>query len=568
MTFLLRPLPLILALGLGAALPARAWDGAAGPYLAGRLASYESDYVAAADYYTRALAADPDNPGLMENVVISQIGRGAIDKALKPALLLGELGAKSQVADLVVLSDLAAKKDFAGAIAELDKGRSGGPLVDGLFRAWAMVGLGQMSDATVAFDKVSEASGSRAFGLYHKALALASVGDFEGADRIFSGEEGGPLRATRRGILAHAQILSQLERNADAVELIDKTMGEAIDPVFATLRDELKVGKPLPFTVVTSPTDGLAEVFFTVATALNGESADVNTLAYARMAEFLAPGQSDAILLCASILEAQGQHDLATETYNRIPREDPAYVAAELGRTDALIAAGRVDAAIEALQQLAKTVPDRADIWGALGDTFRRQERYAEAADAYDKAIATFTAEEPGQWVVYYTRGIANERQKNWQKAEADFRKALELRPDQPAVLNYLGYSYLEMNTNLDEALGMIERAVAARPDDGAIVDSLGWALYRIGRYEDAVAQLEQAVQLMPVDPVVNDHLGDVYWAVGRKREAEFQWRRALSFEPDTEAEAIRIRRKLEVGLDTVLKEEGAEPLAVTKNGD
>ena len=124
------------------------------------------------------------------------------------------------------------------------------------------------------------------------------------------------------------------------------------------------------------------------------------------------------------------------------------------------------------------------------------------------------------------------------------------------------------MNTNLDEALGMIERAVAARPDDGAIVDSLGWALYRLGRYDDAVVQLEQAVQLMPVDAVVNDHLGDVYWAVGRKREAEFQWRRALSFEPDTEEEAARIRRKLEVGLDVVLKEEGAKPLAVTKNGD
>jgi Flp pilus assembly protein TadD len=286
------------------------------------------------------------------------------------------------------------------------------------------------------------------------------------------------------------------------------------------------------------------------------------------MAEYLAPDDADMLLLVAELLEAQAQHDLATVTYAKIPSEDPAYVAAELGRADALIAAGRTEAGIEVLEQLARNHPDRADIWGALGDILRRQERFKESAVAYDKALATFTTEEPGQWVLYYTRGIAHERTKDWPAAEADFRKALELRPDQPAVLNYLGYSYLERKENYDEALAMIEKAVAERPDDGAIVDSLGWALYRLGRYEEAVGHLEKAVELMPVDPVVNDHLGDIYWAVGRTREAEFQWKRALSFEPDTEEEATRIRRKLEVGLDVVLKEEGAEPLAVTKNGN
>ena len=565
-----RKLPLLLALGLGLAAiaPAAASAGSAGPYLAGRLASMESDYVAAADYYTRALAADPANPAIIEDAIISQIGRGAVDRAVAPARSLETMGAKSQIADLVVLTDLAKRGDFAGAIAALDKGRSAGVLVDGLFRAWALVGMGQMSEATAAFDKVADAPGSRAFGLYHKALALASVGDFEGADRIFSGEVGGPLRATRRGILAHAEILSQLERNPAAVELIDKTMGEMPEPAFARLRDELAAGKPVAFDVIGNATEGLAEVYFTVASALRGESADVNTLAYARMAEYLVPDEADVLLLAAQILEEQGQHDLATEAYAKIPRDDPDYVAAELGRSDALIAAGRTEAAIEVLEQLARTYPDRADIWGSLGDVLRGEERYAEAAKVYDRAIATFREDVPGQWVIYYTRGIAHERTRDWPAAEADFRKALALNPDQPSVLNYLGYSYLERNENYDEALAMIEKAVAERPDDGAIVDSLGWALYRLGRYDEAVGHLEKSIELMPVDPVVNDHLGDVYWAVDRKREAEFQWKRALSFEPDTEEEAKRIRRKLEVGLDAVLKEEGAEPLAVSKNGD
>ena len=197
-----------------------------------------------------------------------------------------------------------------------------------------------------------------------------------------------------------------------------------------------------------------------------------------------------------------------------------------------------------------------------------RQEEYYEAAIAsYDQALALTPETARARWVLFYARAIAKERSGDWEGSEADFRAALELNPEQPQVLNYLGYSLVEQQRNLDEALDMIERAVAASPDSGYIVDSLGWVFYRLDRYEEAVEQMERAVELEPVDPVVNDHLGDVYWAVGRKREAEFQWRRALSFvdltDADSEADPERMRRKLEVGLDAVLAEEGAAPLKV-----
>jgi 16S rRNA (guanine(966)-N(2))-methyltransferase RsmD len=207
--------------------------------------------------------------------------------------------------------------------------------------------------------------------------------------------------------------------------------------------------------------------------------------------------------------------------------------------------------------------------WIALGDLLRQQEKFAQAVPAYDKALSLL-GDQAGEarWFPLYARGIALERSGQFDRAEADFRAALKLRPDSAQVLNYLGYSFLEQGRNFDEALSMIERAVAARPEDGYIVDSLAWAYYRTGRYDKAVAPMERAVELMPVDPVVNDHLGDVYWAVGRKREAEFQWRRALSFKPDTEEEAARIRRKLEIGLDAVLAAEGAAPLSVSHNGN
>jgi Flp pilus assembly protein TadD len=190
----------------------------------------------------------------------------------------------------------------------------------------------------------------------------------------------------------------------------------------------------------------------------------------------------------------------------------------------------------------------------------RREERWAEAIPVYDAAIALVPEVKPDHWALFFSRAICEESLRNWDKAEADFRKALELNPDQPQVLNYLGYSFVDRGVNLDEALAMIERAVKAEPDSGYIIDSLAWAYFRLGRYADALAPMEKASLLEPVDPIVTDHLGDVYWAVGRKREAEFQWRRALSFDPE-EKDATRIRRKLEIGLDAVLAEEGAAPL-------
>jgi len=293
---------------------------------------------------------------------------------------------------------------------------------------------------------------------------------------------------------------------------------------------------------------------------------------YSRTAEYLRDDHIDALLLSAGLLEQMEQFELATKTYARVAADDPAYHAAELGRAEALRRADKPDAAIEVLQALTKSHGDLPIVHSSLGDALRSQEDYEGAVASYDAALALYDgAAERTQWFIYYARGISHERLSDWPKAEADFRKALELNPDQPQVLNYLGYSLVEKQVKLDEALDMIERAVAARPDSGYIVDSLGWVLFRLGRYEEAVGHMERATELMPIDPIVNDHLGDVYWSVGRHLEARFQWKRALSFvdygDASQEADPVRIRRKLEVGLDQVLQEEGAPPLRVADDG-
>ena len=538
---------------------ADAQDGDAGAYLAASVAANSSDYQAAAAWYARAVLADPKNPALLDGSVISNLGIGEFGLAAEMARRLVATGTKSQTAYLALIANNAKSDDFAAILKDAEGGNSAGALVDDLVVAWANIGLGQMALATATFDKIAKTKGLEAFGLYHKALALAQAGDFEGADNILSGREAGSLVVMRRGVIAHVQILSQLERNPEAIALIDRSFVPGNDLQVDDLRRRLAAGEPLPFDVVRNATDGLAEVFFTTATALNGEADDGYTMIYARIAAYLRPDHTEAILMTAALLEKQNQHDLATAAYALIPPTDPAFHVAEIGRADATYSAGHKEASLEILQALARTHGQLLMVQMSLGDGLRRQERFAEAIKPYDAAISMVKSPGPQHWSLFYSRGICHERNGDFALAESDMRRALELEPNEPQVLNYLGYSLVDRGEKLDEALSMIERAVAARPDSGYIIDSLAWAFYRLGRFDEALAPMEQASLLEPVDPVVTDHLGDVYWAVGRTREAEFQWRRALSFEP-VDKDAVRIRLKLDIGLDAVLAQEAAAP--------
>ena len=540
--------------------------GDAGAYLAARSAAAQSNFREGARWFARALETDPDNPGLLEGAILSFIGVGDFVKSAEAAARLTELDGRSIGASMALLVRDTQAENYE-AILTLPTTRKIGNLLDDLVRAWAEFGTGRMSEAVAAFDGIARTEGLKAFGLYHKALALAAVGDFETADNILSGRAEGPLVVNRRGIIAHVQILSQLEKFDEALALLDRSFGTEPEPEVTALRDALTARTPLAFDVVRNAKDGIAEVFFTVAVALNGEAEDGYTLMYARAALDLNPAHTEALLLSAGLLEQLRQTELAGETYAILPKDHPSFHAAEIGRAATLMTLDRQDEAVAALKALTESHPTLLIVHMAYGDALRRTEHFAEAARAYDTAVTLVPEPTERHWGLFYSRAVAHERSGTWDKAEADFRKALELNPDQPQVLNYLGYSFVDRGENFDEALDMIERAVAARPDAGYIIDSLAWAYFRLGRYADALPQMERASLLEPVDPVVTDHLGDVYWAVGRHLEARFQWRRALSFDPKEE-DAVRIRRKLDIGLDAVLAEEGAPSLQAVANGN
>ena len=536
-------------------------EGLAGAYLAANHANARNDYAAAAEFYSKALLQDPDDAYILQNALLSYVVTGDIDGAVKLAKEITNLEFGSQLSDLMVLSASVRNQEFDKALELLTVSKDRlSPLLHGLLQGWVLVGLGDMSAATKHFDSMNKPEALRVFAQYHKALAVATAGDFELADKIMQGDAGNALHLNRGSLIAHAQILSQLGKFDAATELLAQGAANTSDQQLQDLRVQMQSKQAVPFDFITSATDGTSETFSTLANVLSGEDDERFSLIYARLAEYLRPDNIQALLLLSELLKEQEQYDLATRVLAKVPVEHPMYLNAELGRADTLVDAGKSQAAIAVLQRLAESHPTVARVHMVMGDIYSGEKQFREANKAYTAAIDLLEKENRAQWFLYYARAVSYERLDEWDKAETDFRKALELSPDQPSTLNYLGYSLVEKNIKLEEAQEMIERAVQGRPNDGFITDSLGWLLYRIGNFEDAVAPMERAVELMPTDPVINDHLGDVYWKVDRFREARFQWSRALSFEPE-EKDADRIRRKLDIGLDEVLT---AEEAAVT----
>lgn len=522
----------------------------AGPYLAARAAGADHDFGAASDWFLQALAQDPRNPVLIDNSLLSLISLGDIDRAGPIASQALSDQIDSQLAHMVVLAQAAQSGDWQTLIATPQNGSAVSTRVDMLTAAWGHLGQGNQEAALRGFDAVRTVPGSSAFAAYHRALALGAMGRWAEAEAFLATppNQGGVPR-TRRTLLAHIQILTELGRNTDALALLDASFGPNMDPAVLALRQAVETGGIVPYDIVQTPTEGIAEVFFTEGGAYIENTPASIVLMYAQIAQNLHSDDAEMIMMTAGLLEELDRFDQAAQTYALVRRDDPAYHSAEFGRADALRQSGAPDAAIDVLQNMLAGYPQLAMAHAELGDILRSQGQMQEAENAYTAALDLVPATDGRHWILRYKRGITAHQLDNWPRAEADFRAALAINPSHAGILNYLGYSLVERGEHLEEAFDMITRAVASEPDNGAITDSLGWAYFTLGRYQEAVVPMERAAQLLPEDPVINDHLGDVYYAVGRRLEAHFQWNRALSFVADDEDLAAAIREKLANGL-------------------
>jgi tetratricopeptide (TPR) repeat protein len=417
-----------------------------------------------------------------------------------------------------------------------------------LARAWILAARKDYDAALKALDPLSAEKGFSTMHGMHAGLIEELAGRPDAAEKRYRDLIKDPKNASARIVRVLAANLQRNGKTKEAEELVMSKLD--VNEESLVLQDDLarlRDGEKLEGLVNTA-SEGLAEGLFNLASALPRDRAENVVLLYSRIALELEPGFELPRLLVGDVLMSRERYAEAVETYRRIKPETAYGWSARLRIADALFEMEKLDEATALLEKMSEERPERIDALVNLGNYMRYKEKFKESVAAYDRAFERLGEPSRNNWSLFYSRGIALERSKEWDRAEKDFLKALEFEPEQPYVLNYLGYSWVERGKNLDQAQAMIERAVQQRQNDGYIVDSMGWVLYRLGKYEDAVKHLERAVQLRPEDPVINDHLGDAYWRVGRTHEARFQWNRAISYKPEDKDRA-KIEAKLEKGM-------------------
>jgi tetratricopeptide (TPR) repeat protein len=520
-----------------------------GKYLAARHAGQQRDIGVAAAYYRAALKADPKNGELLERAFLSILADGDIEEAVRLAERIVQLDRTHRIARLVLGVRAIKQKQYQTARTNLAQSVRG-PIADltaTLLAAWTQQGAGEAKAAIEGIDKLAGPDWYSIFKDLHAGLILDLAGNRKEAGKRFeraNKQDPGALRAVE----AYGRWASRNTGKAEALkvfEAFDKLLPQ--HPLIVKSMDELKKSEQLG-PLVTSPQAGASEVLYGLGASLGRQGGEDLAMVYLQLALYLTPQQPLALLSLADLYEQLKKPQYAIKVYERVPQASPLRRNAEIQMAINLDSLDRTDEARAHLDKLIEQRPRDLEAITALGNILRGRKLFAECADVYAKGIETIAKPEKPNWTIFYFRGICYERSKQWPKAEADLKKSLELFPDQPHVLNYLGYSWVDQGLNLDEGMRMIRRAVDQRPDDGYIVDSLGWAYYRIANYDEAVRYLERAVELKPEDPTINDHLGDAYWRVGRTLEARFQWAHARDLKPEPD-ELTKIEAKLSSGL-------------------
>jgi tetratricopeptide (TPR) repeat protein len=537
----------------------------AGNYLAARHAHVERDAGAAASFYRSALRADPKNTELLDRAFISTLADGDIDEAVKLAEKILLTDKANRIARLVVGVRALKQKNYAAAQQNINQSVRG-PITDlvaALLSGWAATGAGEVTKAAASIDKLAGPEWYPIFKDLHLGLMydMTNRGKEAGArlERAYKLDD-----SALRVVDSYGRWLSRNDKPEAAAavyEAFDKKL--ARHPLVMEGIKEAKAGKKMP-PLVASPQAGGAEALYGIGASLTRRGAEDLALVYLQLALYLEPTHALALLSLGDLYETVKRPQLAIKAYERVPANSLLKRNAQIQLATNLDTVERSEDGIKILKDLTAENPKDIESIMALGNIERGKKKFAECGETYTLGIDALPVINEQSWVFFYFRGICYERSKQWPKSEADLKKALELKPEQPHVLNYLGYSWIDQHINLDEGMKMIRRAVEQRPDDGYIVDSLGWAYYRIGNYEEATKHLERAIDLRPEDPTINDHLGDAYWKVGRKLEARFQWSHARDLKPEAE-ELPKIEAKIKDGLPEE-KEPTAASNEVKKN--
>ncbi len=560
-------LALLLAVGLVPAqardtlnlsTPFEVSDSPAGNYLSALIANADHDTTAAATFFREALRFDPRNPQLIERAFIAALSNGNMLDGFTLADRLIARDPNNGLAHLSLGIRAMHNRQFAQARSQFAKG---GPaqshdITATLLSAWSYAGSGDEKKALDVCDRLRD-DNFAVFRDFHAGLIADMMGDKAEAGRRFESAYGQD-KNTLRLVDAYARYLSRNGDKEKALKVYADFDGILPNhPLVNAAVADLKAGRTLDLLVKT-PEAGGAEVLYGLGAAGGRQGDEIAAIVYLRLSLYLMPKNGLSLITLADLYDRLKQNEAAISIYESVAEGSPLRTTADIQIAQLLDNLGKKAESTNYLRHIVADHPSDEDALLALGNAQRSDKKYAEAVDTYNKALAASAKPEKVEWPLFYFRGIALERSGHWDKAVADLRKALALYPDQPLVLNYLGYSWVDRGENLDEAFTMLHKAVELRPSDGYIVDSLGWAYFKLGKYEEAVKELERAIDLKASDPTINDHLGDAYWRVGRKLDANFQWNHARDLGPEPD-DAMKIAEKIAHGLPAEKTPEAAD---------
>ncbi len=533
----------------------------AGSYLVGRHAQMQSDWQMASKAFNQLLdqSESDDNAGLLRRALVLAIGSGDFETALKIARtdVNQDDAESSSLANLVLSLDALNNKNYEESFAYLNAMPNSGitQIVKPVFKNWLSLNLDLPEN--------EQSVTNNGLNLYHAILRADAEKNVEDLKAYAS--KTAPLMTLNS--FSRTQIGDILYRNGLedlALEMYrslldtEHASGETVEDrsllgKIENIENDSPIDKTKLYEGIETSKEGVAKAMTDMATLFFQEGGMDSARLFAQMALQLNSSQNEAKLLLAYLAAQTGQTDEAIAYFNGLANEgvdQNEYIRAKRQVAHLYEENDEIRDALNVLKDLVEETGD-VDSQIQIGDVYRHQEEYKLALHAYNEAFSMLDdKDDPQNWPLYYSRGMALERLGRYEEAEKDLLQALEWQPNHPYILNYLGYSWADQGIKLDRALEMIAKAVALEPNDGYITDSLGWVYFRMGLYDKALPYLEQAVELLPYDSIINDHLGDLYWQLGRKSEARFQWERALNAaEEDEEKEALS--EKLKNGLDT-----------------
>jgi Flp pilus assembly protein TadD len=508
-----------------------------GDYLVGRFAASENQVDEAAQALLAAHAADPGSTAVLRQAFLAAALAG-----LPQAGDLAQQLPDNPAAQLLLGDNDVRAGRWASAQQRFDALPHEGltQVVQPLLVAWAQQGGGDTNAALDTLRPYMQTGQFRGVYTLHAALIADLAGREMEASQFYH------LAQTEFGgtNLRLAQILANWEQrrgHPDEGHQILESLNNANDSMGIVVPALVADMARRP---VSNPREGIAESYIALAAALHQQQTSEFSLLLLQLALDLRPDFAAARLLMSDIQQSRKLPAQAFKTLAPIADSNPLIALVQLRRAALEEQLGQTDQAIALLQSLAKSNPERTEPLIQLGDLYARKNRFGEAITAYSAAIARVSSPGRADWVMFYARGTAYDQNHQWPLAEADLQHALQLSPEQPYVMNYLGYSWAEQGHHLAQAHKLLERAVALSPNDGAIVDSYGWVLLRQHDYAGAVHWLEHAVELEPEDSTINGHLGDAYWAAGHRQQARMQWQRALNLNPSPD-DAVKLHAKL-----------------------